>query len=122
MSHTVEIRTEVRDPVAIDRACQRLQLPSPTFGSARLYSSTATGWQVQLPHWRFPIVCDVSTGQIKFDNYNGGWGDQQAFDAFLQGYAVEKAAVEARLKGYSVSEQQLDDGSIKLTIHTGASA
>lgn len=120
MSHTVEVRTEVRDPVAIDRACQRLQLPPPTFGSARLYSSTATGWQVQLPHWRFPLVCDVSTGQIRFDNFNGHWGDQKAFDAFLQGYAVEKAALEARRKGYSVTEQPLSDGSIKLTIHTGA--
>lgn len=54
MSHTVEIRTEVRDPVAIDRACQRLQLPPPTFGSARLHSSTAIGWQVQLPQWAVP--------------------------------------------------------------------
>jgi hypothetical protein len=34
----------------------------------------------------------------------------------LQGYAVEKARIEARKKGHTVTEQQLQDGSIKLTI------
>ena len=33
--------------------------------------------------------------------------------------AVEKAKLEARKKGHSVSEQKLTDGSIKLTIQVG---
>jgi hypothetical protein len=34
----------------------------------------------------------------------------------MQMYSVEKAKLEARKKGYSVSEQALEDGSIKLQI------
>ena len=38
----------------------------------------------------------------------------------LQVYAVEKTLIEARRKGYSVSEQPLHDGSIQLQILTHA--
>jgi hypothetical protein len=119
MSHIVSIQTEVRDPVAIRSACDRLRLPEPVFGQMKLFSSTATGWAVRLPDWRYPIVCDVNTAKIAFDNYGGRWGDQVQLDRFLQGYAVEKAKIEARKKGHSVSEQALEDGSVKLTIHVG---
>ena len=51
------------------------------------------------------------------------WGDQKALDRFLQAYAAERAKIEARKKGYSVTEQSLQDGSIKLTIQvTGGAA
>lgn len=38
----------------------------------------------------------------------------------LHSVAFEKAKLEARKKGYTVSEQMLQDGSIKLQIHAGA--
>ena len=120
MSHIVSIQTEVRDPVAIRSACDRLKLPEPVFGQVKLFSSSETGWAVQLPEWRYPIVADVNTGKLAYDNYNGRWGEQKQLDRFLQGYAVEKAKIEARKKGHSVIEQPLDDGSIKLTISMGS--
>ena len=52
MSHIVTIKTQVRDSAAIELACHRLQLPVPIFGTAMLFSVTATGWQVQLPDLR----------------------------------------------------------------------
>ncbi len=121
ISHIVQIRTEVRDPVAIRAACHRLQLPEPVYGAVKLFSSTATGWQVQLPEWRYPVVCDVTTSRVTYDNFAGRWGTGQELNRFLQGYAVEKTKLEARRKNYSISEQVLTDGSIKLTIHTGGS-
>ena len=48
------------------------------------------------------------------------FGEQQKLDLFLQTYAVEKTRLEARRKGHILTEQQLSDGSIKLTIHVGA--
>ena len=122
MSHIVEIQTEVRDAVAIRAACQRLQLESPVFGEAKLFSGSKTGWQVKLPDWRYSVVCDVNTGRIDYDNYGGHWGDQQNLDSFLQAYAVEKAKIESRRKGHSVTEQMLTDGTIKLTIQVGGVA
>jgi len=119
VSHVVQIQTEVRDPVAIRAACNRLELPEPVQGEFQLFSSTATGWAVWLPEWRYPVVCDVSTARVAYDNFEGRWGRRQELDRFLQCYAVEKTKIEARRKNYAVSEQALADGSIKLTIQMG---
>ena len=91
MSHIVQIQTEVRDPVAIQAACGRLKLPEPVFGETKLFTSSAVGWAVRLPGWRYPVVCDVATAKVAYDNFEGRWGEQKLLDAFLQGYAVEKS-------------------------------
>ena len=88
MSHIVQIKTEVRDAVAVGAACQRLKLEAPTQGTAKLFSSSATGVIVKLPGWRYPAVFDTQSGQARYDNYGGRWGEQVQFDRFLQGYAV----------------------------------
>ncbi len=119
MSHIVSIQTQVRDPVAIEAACRRLQLPAPTHGTAKLFTSQASGVIVQLPNWRYPVVCDTDTGDVRYDDYGGRWGEKVELDRFLQMYAVEKTKIEARRKGHSVIEQPLADGSIKLTVKVG---
>lgn len=122
LSHIVAIQTQVRDPVAIRSACSRLNLAEPKFGEAKLFSGSKTGWIVKLADWRYPVVCDVNTGKVEFDNYEGRWGDQARLDSFLQAYAVEKATLAARKNGHSVSERALADGSIKLTVNVGGAA
>jgi len=116
LSHIVRIQTQVQDAVAVGAACRRLGLPAPVQGATRLFSGEVTGLAIQLPDWVYPIVCDTATGQLKFDNFGGRWGDQQHLDRFLQAYAVCKATSEARRRGHAVSEQTLPDGSVKLTI------
>ena len=49
MSHIVTINTQVRDPAAIAAACRRLSLAEPVYGQARLFTSEAAGYAVQLP-------------------------------------------------------------------------
>jgi hypothetical protein len=120
MSHIVSIETKVHDPAALNSAAHRLGIPIPTHGTAELYSGNCTGLIVQLPGWQYPAVIDTATGTIKYDNYGGEWGDQAHLDRLLQLYAVEKAKIEARKKGYTFSEQNLQDGSIKLQILEGA--
>jgi hypothetical protein len=120
MSHIVTIQTRLHDPAAISAVCQRLSLPAPVQGTTQLFSGEATGLIVQLPGWRYPVVIDTPTGSARFDNYNGRWGEEKQLDRFLQLYAVEKAKLEARKKGYQISEQILTDGSIKLQIIEGA--
>ena len=122
MSHIVEIRTEVRDATAIGAACNRLGLAQPVHKTARLFTDEAAGMAVELPGWRYPVVCDLETGQVRYDNYRGYWGDPAHLDRFLQAYAVEKAKIEARKRGHSTSEQRLADGSIKLTIQVAGGA
>lgn len=121
MSHIVSIKTRVTDPDALTAACRRLGLAEPVAGTAKLFAGQqATGLIVNLPGWQFPAVVDTASGQIQFDNYNGAWGSQSELDKLLQGYAVEKARVEARRAGHTLTEQALADGSIKLTIQVGA--
>ena len=50
------------------------------------------------------------------------WGNHKHLEAFLQAYAVEKTRLEARRAGHDISERQLADGSIKLTINVGGVA
>ena len=119
MSHIVTIVTEVRDAAAVRAACQRLRLPPPVEGTHRLFTNSATGLGVQLPKWRYPVVCHTDTGQLEFDNFRGHWGDPAKLDQFLQSYAVEKAKIEARRRGNTCTEQLLADGSVKLTINVG---
>jgi hypothetical protein len=122
VSHVVQIQTEVRDAVAMRAACQRLGLTQPTQRTVRLFSAQATGLAVELPGWRYPVVCNLTSGQLNFDNYGGRWGDQNQLDRLLQAYACEKAKIEARKRGHSVTEQSLADGSIKLTIQVAGGA
>jgi hypothetical protein len=120
MSHIVSIQTKVRDPAAVAAACQRLGLAAPFQGTARLYGGEATGLLVQLPGWQYPVVIDPASGEVRYDNFGGRWGEQAQLDRFLQMYAVEKAKLEARKKGYQVTEQALQDGGIRLQIVEGA--
>ena len=122
MSHVVKIETKIRDAAAVAAACRRLGLAEPAVETVRLFSAQATGLAVRLPNWRYPVVCDLASGQLQYDNYGGRWGDQKQIDAFIQLYTVEKARLEARKRGHSVTEQQLADGSIKLTIQVAGGA
>src|SRR5271156_2456054 len=107
MSHIVTIKTKVTDPAALVAACRRLGLEQPIRGTAELFSAQATGLIVKLPGWQYPVVADVGTGEVKFDNYEGSWGDQAELDKLLQAYAVERAKAEARRAGNTVTEQTL---------------
>jgi len=122
MSHIVQIKTEVRDAVAVQVACQRLGLEAAVPGTVTLFAAEATGLLVRLPGWIYPAVFDTRSGQVRFDNYGGRWGEQVQLDRFLQAYAVEKATLEARRKGHTVTEQTLDNGSIKLTVTVGGAS
>ena len=119
MSHIVSIKTEIRDPTALAAACRRLGLPEPVRGMARLFTSKVEGLIVHLPDWRYPVVIDTDAHQVQYDNYGGQWGKQSELDRLLQAYTVEKTKIESRRAGYTITEQPLSDGSIKLTIQTG---
>jgi hypothetical protein len=116
MSHIVQIKTEVKDENAIAAACRRLGIAEPTKGKFKVYAVEREGLGVKLPGWNYPVVCNTETGAVDYDNYNGSWGKQEELDKFLQAYAVEKAIYEAQKGGYSVYEEALPDGSIKLNI------
>ena len=116
MSHIVTIQTQVRDSIAVHEACRRLQWQPPLQGTHRIFSRQVQGLAVFAPEWKFPIVCELSSGTIRYDNYQGHWGDPVHLDRFKQAYAVEKTKIEARRQGRTVTEKSLAKGSIQLTL------
>jgi hypothetical protein len=122
MSHIVTIELEIRDPAAVHAACDRLGLKTPVEGTHELFSGKVQGLGVQLPQWKYPVVCNTPEGVLKYDNFGGRWGEQRHLDSFMQAYAVEKSIIEARRKGYSCIEQTQSDGSIRLIINAGGIA
>ena len=122
MSHIVRIQTEVRDAAAVFAACRRRQLAEPVAGKHLLFGGEVEGLAVRLREWTYPAVCQLETGEVQFDNFGGRWGEQRELDQFMQAYAVEKARIEARKRGHTVTEQSLTDGSIKLTVQIGGAA
>jgi hypothetical protein len=103
MSHVVTIQLKMHDPGAVSAACRRLGLAEPVHGTAELFSDKATGLIVKLPGWEYPAVIDTLVGSVRYDNYEGAWGDQVHMDRFMQAYAVERARLEARKKGFAVN-------------------
>ena len=116
MSHVVRIQTKVRDRAAVTAACARLRISPPEAGEFNLYTSRAAGFAVRLTGWRYPLLCQSETGELAYDNFGGVWGDQAQLDEFLQ---AEKTRIESRKQGYTVTEQPLADGAVKLTVHAG---
>ncbi len=122
MSHIVQITAQVKDAVAAEAACRRLELPPPTQGTFMLFSGEVSGLGIHLPGWRFPAVCNLTKGDVLYDNYRERWGKTQELHRFLQAYSVEKTKIESRRRGHSVTEQLLEDGSIKLTVNVEGQA
>jgi hypothetical protein len=119
MSHIVTVSTRIRDPDALAAACRRLGLEAPVSGTAAVFQTQESGLIVKLPGWTYPVVMNPASGEIRYDNFGGTWGHQSELDRLLQAYAIEKARIEARRAGHGVLEQQLPNGSIKLTISVG---
>jgi len=120
--HKAQIQTEVRDAEAVRAACRRLGLAEPVQGTTKLFSGEATGLAVKLPGWEYPVVADLASGTLRYDDFGGRWGDSAHLDRFLQQYAVAKTRIEARRQGHTVTEQRLPDGSIKLTVQVSGGA
>jgi hypothetical protein len=103
MSHTTNIKINVTDLQALENACKRLGLDLKE-GEFKLYSSTQVGIGVTLPGWKYPVVFNLKTGTVAYDNYNGNWGNIQELNKLVAYYGLEKAKIEARKKGYSYYE------------------
>jgi len=80
MSHIVSVQTEVRDATAVRAACKRLGLAEPVLGTTRLFQGEVNGLAVQFPGWQYPVVADLATGQLKFDDFGGRWGNGRVGD------------------------------------------
>jgi len=138
MSHVVRIKTELRDLAAIQAACNRLgwtlnegattykwwgrymgDSPLPEGFTAEdlgkcTHSITVAGATYQIG------LVKQNTGFLPlWDYWSSGGLKKSTGETLAQAYAIEKAKIEARKQGHSVTEKALADGSVELTITTG---
>ena len=126
MSHISRIEVEVKDLSILKAACRRLgltffedQKTFKWFGTEdgacdhtiRIPEATYEIGVVKLSN-RYELNCDFFDKEIEAGIGNNG-------GLLRQAYAVEKTKLEARRKGYSVIEQQTDNG-IRLRVRLAA--
>lgn len=114
MSHTMDIQMELHDRRALETACRRLQIKM-AYGKHKLHATSEEGIGIFLDGWRYPVVIKKES-MISYDNYNGHWGDIQKLHELEAYYGLEKAKLEAQLKGYDYQETVTGDNMPRLEI------
>lgn len=139
MSHTETVKVEMKDREAVAAAVQaidgagfvkagcdkhtqanartRVESAEEATGRHGIFSGAYEGIGVMLPGWTYPVVINPETGEIKYDNYNGHWGNQDGLDQFVQGYSVEQIRMEAIRQGVSINEELLENGDVRLLVN-----
>lgn len=117
MSHISKIELEVNDLNTLDRACKRLGLQLVKGqNSFRWYGRKGGTCDhvIRIPEADYEIGITRTEGlyELNCDYYDRNIGNAIGENGGLlkQAYAVEKTKTEARFKGYSVIEKQIEDG------------
>lgn len=122
MSHFATLTTRIRDLDALAEACRELGLDLVRNAVARGYGSNQKQGDAVL---RLKGPYDIALNRQPDGTYGlttdwwGGHVEKEVganYGRLLQLYALHKAQIESRRKGYSTRRQTLKDGSIKLTI------
>ena len=58
-----------------------------------LHESIEYGYPVLIPSWRYPVVITKS-GELKYDNNEGKWGNQELLNDLIQTYTEKKILKE----------------------------
>ena len=119
MSHTVKRQSACTDQVVVDRAARNLGAEILGQGRHKLYSGTYTGYGIKLPGWSYPVVLDLQSGEMKFDNYGGRWGNEERLADFKQRYTLEGQTAVAEKKGHKTKEVVLPNGNVELHVTVG---
>ena len=122
MSHFTEIKTQIKDIVALRLACQEMGLTLLQNTEARgYYENKIRGDYVVQLKGPYDIALNKNADGT-FDLTAGLWNGHveeevgQEYGKSLQLYGVHKATIEARKKGLSVLRRHQQDGSIKLVL------
>jgi hypothetical protein len=110
MSHTVTVAIEFRDPEALGRAVVALGGTVLGKGRHRLFAGAAEdGFGFRLSNWNYPLVLTAS-GHLKYDDYNGTWGNVADLKQLEAEYAIQKTILtcESLLWQY----QRENDGTV----------
>ena len=125
MSHFTTIKTQIKDIEALRLACLELKLPLLQTANARGYSGDVRRGEFVI---KLTGPYDIAVNQQPDHTYGlttdwwDGYVEKEVgkdYSKLLQLYAVHKASIEARKKGYSILRRPQQNGSIKLVLIGG---
>jgi hypothetical protein len=114
----MNIRTEIRDRIALEAACKELGIKILEGNSHHLYGGTEYGIGLKIPGWNYPVVVK-DNGTLAFDDYKGSWGNKQDLTKLMAYYGLEKSKAEAEDQGYTVEESynsQTQELELEITV------
>lgn len=104
MSHSQTIKVLVTNKEALELTAKEMNATSFSTeeGEVRMYDGTYKGMFVHFPGWKYPVV--FSNGEVRYDSYNGAWGNERDLKTFRQSYASNVVRVEGAREGMTVQE------------------
>jgi hypothetical protein len=103
MSHTVKVKVELKDRVALARVIVAMGGRVLGEGTHSLFAAAEQGFGFTLPGWQFPLVLK-DNGELAFDDYKGAWGKVSDLDRLKDRYALSVARAAAEAQGWLCEE------------------
>src|SRR4051812_30887861 len=99
MSHTVEVKIELRNREALLQAAKTVGATILGEGTHALYSSREKGFGLKLNGWQYPVIIKED-GTIAYDTYGGAWGNIAQLEDLQGWYALSAAQLECSNLGW----------------------
>lgn len=115
MSHVIELKIKLSDPAALRDAAQVLGLELTESQTVSFYSASVTGTAIRLPEWRYPVIVEAD-GTVRYDNYDGRWGDIATLNNLVQEYTAQIVESQARAAGQYAWREEREDGTLVLRV------
>lgn len=106
MSHSQTIKVLVTNKEALELTAKEMDAKSFSTEETdvRLYDGTYRGMFVHFKGWNYPVV--ISNGDLRYDSYNGMWGNESDLKRFRQGYAANTVRVEGMREGMTLQSDK----------------
>jgi hypothetical protein len=108
-------RTQVKNREQLERVLTDMGVAYEHLSSYTMFDGeTVNDALVFRPNnWSHDVAVPKS-GNLRYDNYEGKWGDEAELDKILQAYSVAELKYQSELEGYIITETRLDNGDIEL--------
>lgn len=99
MSHSQTIKVLVNNKEALELTAKEMNAKSFSTEETdvRMYDGTYKGMFVHFKNWNYPVV--IANGDLRYDSYNGAWGNERDLKQFRQTYAANVVIVEGQREG-----------------------
>jgi len=99
MSHSQTVKVTVTNKEALEATAKEMnaQSYSTEVQDVNLFDGTYRGMFIHFQNWKYPTV--IADGELRYDSYNGLWGNEKDLQTFRQGYAANVVRIAGMADG-----------------------